>query len=191
MSKYKLRGAYHYDEFKKDTPYRKHVLDLVEKISEVVPFGSTLFEVGAGEGLILRKLDEKGYVVEGCDTDRHAVALAYDKGNKVMHGQIDDFTEDGDEYGAVLMCDVLEHVNDPISTIMIAKKIAPILVIAIPDRKDRHAQHEVTPEDIESYVGTGYKLVHRSQRHARHLMIYVRPTDDEREPLTDHTGIDV
>ena len=172
MSKYKLRGAYHYDEFSKKTIYRSHVESLILEIMEVIGTGPKVaFEIGAGEGLILSQLKAKGLFAVGCDVDTHAVALAADKDNDVeLVTQDCKYSEHG-PVDIVLMCDVLEHVDDPRRVVNEAKKMGDFIVIAIPDRKDRHAQHEVNPNDIERLMD-GWTLRYKAQRHARHVMIY-------------------
>ena len=174
MSKYKLRGDYHYAEFKSKTIYRSHVETLIREIMDVVgPGPKVAFEIGAGEGLILSQLKVKGLFAVGCDVDTHAVALAADKGNDVeLVTQDCKYSEHG-PVDIVLMCDVLEHVDDPRRVVNEAKKMADFIVVAIPDRKDRHAQHEVNPKDIEDMM-VGWVLRHRSQRYARHVMIFER-----------------
>jgi 2-polyprenyl-3-methyl-5-hydroxy-6-metoxy-1,4-benzoquinol methylase len=169
MSKYVERGAYHYAEFDDSTtPYHKHVMDLVQRINVFVE-GDRIFEVGAGEGLILRQLSRLGFSCLGCDIDGRAVELAVEKGNDVRLGSIESF--EAGSYDAVLMCDVLEHVEDFDRTIEAAQKMAKVVVVAVPDRLDRHAvrQHIV---DAVSTKFLSWELQHIEQRHARWLMIF-------------------
>ena len=176
MSKYQQRGAYHYEEFGKPTTYRLHVLDLVDRIMDHVPKELLLpkvAEIGCGEGLILSQLSRQGFLCEGCDVDLMAVELGKKHGNRVQLGTIDVFK--GREFHVVLLCDVLEHVENPALVMADARALAPfgLVVIAVPDRKDRHAIHEVDPRAVKSYMEpNGFECVHQSQRHARHLMIF-------------------
>jgi 2-polyprenyl-3-methyl-5-hydroxy-6-metoxy-1,4-benzoquinol methylase len=171
VSKYRQRGAYHYAEFAQNTPYKHHVLDLIDQIQKVLPAKSSLLDVGAGEGLILSRLAALGYRCKGCDLDPHAITLAEERNNDVRHGTIQDFMRE--RFDAVLLCDVLEHVPSPIAVMAQARELAPLVVIAVPDRHDRHALHEVDPAAVKSYMEpSGYKCVHQSQRHARHLLIF-------------------
>jgi len=170
MSKYAKRGAYHYaDYFDKSSIYRKHVDDLVAKVREHVPARGKIFECGAGEGLILRMLAIKGFFCRGCDIDVRAVELAVDKLNDVCLGPIESF-ESG-RYDAVLMCDVLEHVDDFDQTIEAAQKMAKLVVVAVPDRFDRHAvRHNIVDAVVSRFLG--WEMLHIEQRHARWLMIF-------------------
>lgn len=169
MSKYQQRGAYHYAEFANDTPYRKHVLDLLDQIGKLLPSGNTILDVGSGEGLITDQLCKRGYIAQGCDVDPAAVGLADQAGNKVVCEKIDFFA--GLEFDAVLICDVLEHVDDFKGTIEAAQMLAPLVVIAIPDRRDANAVRQPTLDDVVQCF-KGWELLHTSQRHARWLMIF-------------------
>lgn len=179
MSKYRARGAYHYEEFEQDTPYRRHVLDLVEQVvahTNKQLLMPKVIEIGAGEGLILSKIADQGFQCEGCDVDVTAVGLAKIYKNKVQLGDVTVFAQHSD-IDVVLLCDVLEHVENPIREMAEARRLAPngIVVIAIPDREDRHARHEVKPDQVSSYMEpNGWECIHKSQRHARHLMIWRR-----------------
>lgn len=179
MSKYRQRGAYHYEEFAKQTPYRYHVVDLVARMKEALPKGGRLLDVGCGEGLIMSQLRAIGFTVVGCEIDPIAVKLGLERGNDIRPGEIDQF--DGDSFDAVLLCDVLEHVKDPITVMATARRLAPIVVIAVPDRHDRHAIHEVTPESVHDYfpLTSCWNLVHQDRRHARHLMIFAASQGEE------------
>lgn len=170
MSKYKARGAYHYREFELWTTYREHVVDLVEKIEKHLPkelLLPTIADVGCGEGLIMSRL--RGCKVVGCEIDPWAVKLGLAKKNNIRKGSIEVFA--GLKFDAVLICDVLEHCKDPIAMLAAARELAPMVVLAVPDRPDRHAVRQVSPLDLDTYM-PGWKRVHFSTRHARHLAIY-------------------
>ena len=199
MSKYQQRGAYHYDEFRRpQSIYRAHVLDLIAQLERFLPKDLLLpkvIEVGAGEGLILREIQERmGLECLGCDLDPTAVLLAKQLGNKVELGTIDVFK--GETADVVLLCDVLEHVESPIAVMAAAREhvespiavmaaareLAPMVVIAVPDRRDPHAIHVVEPDVVKGYMEpSGYDCVYQSQRHARHLLIFKRRADDSVE----------
>jgi 2-polyprenyl-3-methyl-5-hydroxy-6-metoxy-1,4-benzoquinol methylase len=175
MSKYKQRGAYHYTEFNANTPYRHHVEDLVIQVTGRVSKQLLLpkvIEIGAGEGLILSRFEiHAGYSCKGCDLDMAAVELAHAKKNNVKLGSVEIFA--GEKADVVLLCDVLEHVPHPVAMMASACKLAPMVVIAIPDRPDAHAIHEPQPGPfIEAMKRNGFDCVYRAQRHARHLMIF-------------------
>lgn len=175
MSKYQQRGAYHYAEFADPKSiYRAHVLDLLMKISDFVPPGGQILEIGAGEGLILSELEKKGFDCIGCDTDRKAVDLAEEIDQAVvLPGSIEQWK--GKWFDAVLLCDVLEHVQDMPAMVRQAQELATIVVIAVPDRPDRHAVHMVDPHRVMVMFDVlDWRLLHDSRRHARYLLIFKR-----------------
>lgn len=181
MSKYRQRGAYHYTEFNANTPYRHHVEDLVIQVSARLkkPMPK-IIEIGAGEGLILSRFQiHAGFMCKGCDTDPVAVDLARYKKNDVKLGSIELF--EGEQADAVLLCDVLEHVQEPLEIMEKAVKIAPMVVIACPDREDPHAVNDGGSDPgwiTRRMQALGFEVVHKSQRHARHLMIFERGAGD-------------
>jgi len=177
MSKYEKRGAYHYAEFADPKSiYRKHVLDLVEKVMEHVNpklLLPTLAEIGAGEGLILSQFSRQGLSCSGCDTDPTAVRLAAEKGNRVELGSFEVFGGD-ERFDVVLLCDVLEHVKHPLAMLAAACKLSRgLVVVAVPDREDKHAIHAIDLVGVETGL-PGWEWLHRAQRHARWFGIFER-----------------
>lgn len=176
-SKYEVRGAYHYAEFKKDTPYRRHVLDLVEQVTSFVDnrlLFPKLLDIGCGEGLVMSQFSKQGFQCTGLEVDKTAIKLGREKGNTILDNQAGEdmaFVDKIEKFDVVLLCDVLEHTTDPIKVMNIAKQLADIVVVATPDREDKHATHEVRPGSVVDYF-MGWELLHCRQRHARWLMIF-------------------
>lgn len=171
MSKYR-NGAYHYEDFAKDTPYRHHVLDLIEVIKKHVTPNGDILDVGCGEGLIMSKLTEKGFKCLGLEIDDHAILWAKHHGNKVSSTDIFDISK---RYDAVLLCDSLEHIEEPDKVVDHCRGLAPVIVIAIPDRHDPHAINELDDDDILDYFDDEeWQNVHHDRRHARHLLVFKR-----------------
>ena len=176
-SKYEVRGAYHYAEFKKDTPYRHHVLDLVREVTKIQPLPTLpvpkLLDIGCGEGLVMSEFAKHGFQCTGLEIDKTAIKLGRAKGNVILDRAGEDmiFAEKFEVFDVVLLCDVLEHTVDPIRVMNIAKQLGNIVVVATPDREDKHAEHEVRPDAVMTYF-MGWELLHCRQRHARWLMIF-------------------
>jgi 2-polyprenyl-3-methyl-5-hydroxy-6-metoxy-1,4-benzoquinol methylase len=176
MSKYEKRGAYHYAEFADPKSiYRAHVLDLVDRVMEHVNkklLLPTVVEIGAGEGLILDQFSRQGLSCRGCDIDATAVRLAKEKGNRVELGSIELFTDQ--RFDVVLLCDVLEHVKHPLAMLAAACTLSRgLVVVAVPDREDKHAIHAIDLVGVETGL-PGWECLHRAQRHARWFGIFER-----------------
>lgn len=180
MSKYSEQGAYHYKLFKtKGDPYRLHVLDVNEKVMSWLRPEARILDVGCGEGLIVRTLISRGYNAIGIDTDPEAVALAIGKKNPVILTTIEDLScaQPGEHKpDAILMLDVLEHVEDLEGTIIAAQRMADLHFVAVPDRNDPGALRQLIADQVAD-IYTGWECLHSETRNARVFMVF-RKTDE-------------
>ncbi len=96
-----------------------------------------IFDVGCGFSQALIYFKNHGYRVAGLEIAEEAVAHGKKEGVHVTRGGIDDLDVVGDEYDAVLMLDVLEHLPDPEGALIsIREKIlksSGMLVIDVPN----------------------------------------------------------
>lgn len=178
MSKYRDRGAYHFDLFKiKGDPYREHVLDVVAKVRRFAsPLGfSVVLDVGCGEGLIATQLTQAGFRVVGVEPDPWARELAAKHGFRVQHISFESVPQ-GLSFEAVLFLDVLEHVGHPKRYIEMAKGMTKKLFIAVPDREDPHGDWTFEPDEMRKLaLGDGWEEGHFETRHARHFFVFYKP----------------
>jgi len=72
-----------------------------------------LLDVGCGAGEWLLKMRERGWSVEGCDFDRHAVEVARQSGLKVECGPLEKQNYPANSFDAVTLNHVIEHIPDP------------------------------------------------------------------------------
>jgi len=103
FDKYRRLGAYHWREYERQSIYRAYVDELLPWIE-----GDRVLDVGAGDGLICHKL---GAV--GVELDPLAVELANKRGANVFSGDAGALPFDPESFDAVLMGDVIEHLEDP------------------------------------------------------------------------------
>jgi DNA modification methylase len=152
FNKYKEYGDYHWKDYAdKRTVYAAHVDFLRDWVKE-----KNTLEVGAGDGLITHVLG-----IEGIDNNMEAIKIAKSKGVRVKKGSA--YNLKG-KYDAVLMGDTLEHLEDPIRAIRQARKVAPILYIVTPPKKegikDTNHYNEWTPDElIELVEKEGFELM--------------------------------
>jgi 2-polyprenyl-3-methyl-5-hydroxy-6-metoxy-1,4-benzoquinol methylase len=75
--------------------------------------GKKLLEVGCGNGEALKSMADKGWNVEGIDFDLNAVIQANSLALSVKHGTLADQNYSADNFDAIYLSHVLEHLPDP------------------------------------------------------------------------------
>jgi len=105
FTKYSLYGAYHwkwYKNPKKYKRYKEHVDRVVDWIKE-----KNVLDVGCGDGLITHLLNAKGI-----DNEMEAIKVGKRRGvENIKFGDIYDIQYQDEEFDAVFMGDVLEHLE--------------------------------------------------------------------------------
>jgi SAM-dependent methyltransferase len=108
-------------------------------------------DLGCGCGMILQKLSST-YDVIGADGSDQAVAFCAQRGVKAVIGRFpDDIPLERNTYDAVLLLDVLEHLDDDLASAKTAASLLKpggILVCTVPayqwlwTKRDEHHQHK-------------------------------------------------
>ena len=75
--------------------------------------GGRLLEIGCGSGAMLRRMEQRGWQVQGVDFDPMAVGKARSLGLQVHCGDVSQLSLSTEEFDAVVMSHVIEHVPDP------------------------------------------------------------------------------
>lgn len=110
FNKYRIKGAYHYDWYKTEPWYK-------ECVDEIVKFckGSTV-DVGCGDGLVTKKIAEKGYRAVGLDGDVDAIQLFRQHAHPAQ-GYLFDVQEleleKDDKFDYLCSLNVIEHLDHP------------------------------------------------------------------------------
>jgi SAM-dependent methyltransferase len=124
-----MRDDHYLDE---EAGRRRTARRLIDALERHVPRGRML-EVGCGHGLLLDEARARGWAVEGLElanaSREHARSLGLDVRDQTLE------QADG-VYGAVVLADVLEHLDDPVAALrQIAGLLAPggITLIVTPD----------------------------------------------------------
>ncbi len=123
-------NRFHYYE----TLWKIKALDLLDSI-ELHSKNPTLLDYGCGRGELLKMASNKGFKVFGLDPDEECVMRAGEFGTvmkfspPVMPEEIREFTFD-----VVACLHVLEHVENPIETLLALKKLSSqYLLLAVPN----------------------------------------------------------
>jgi SAM-dependent methyltransferase len=116
---------------------------LLDMIGRYAPAGR-LLDVGCGHGLLLDEARSRGYEVEGVELSRSAAAYARDVlGLPVrevpleeLDGSDDAQTPGTGGFAAIVLADVLEHVEDPVAAIRRCRQLlrpGGVLCVVTPD----------------------------------------------------------
>jgi 2-polyprenyl-3-methyl-5-hydroxy-6-metoxy-1,4-benzoquinol methylase len=115
---------------------RRSAIRLLELLDTHVRRGR-LLQVGCSYGLLLDEARRRGYEVEGVELSREATRYARERlGLKVHETAIEDLELEGALYDAILLVDVLEHLEDPLATLeCLLAALAPggAMLIVTPD----------------------------------------------------------
>jgi SAM-dependent methyltransferase len=95
------------------SPIHRREVDAGVRCLAAVPQGR-LLDVGCGGGEWLLTMRERGWSVEGCDFDKHAVEVARQRGLKVKCGSLEEQNYPDNSFDAVTLSHVIEHVPDPV-----------------------------------------------------------------------------
>jgi SAM-dependent methyltransferase len=116
---------------------------LLRHVEKAAPRGR-LLEVGCGHGLLLDEARRRAWVVSGLEPARAARAHAESLGLDVRDARLEDLdpaTDGG--YEAIVMADVIEHLDDPVGALRAAAALlAPggALCVVTPDPASRTAR---------------------------------------------------
>jgi SAM-dependent methyltransferase len=117
----------------------RRLLDAVERHA---PRGRML-EVGCGHGLLLDEARARGWAVEGLEIADASLAHARDALGLDVRAATLEEVEPCDRYQAVVLADVLEHLDDPVDALgRIARLVVPggVALIVTPDPASRTAR---------------------------------------------------
>jgi 2-polyprenyl-3-methyl-5-hydroxy-6-metoxy-1,4-benzoquinol methylase len=115
---------------------RRSAIRLLDLLDTHVPRGR-LLQVGCSYGLLLDEARRRGYDVEGVELSREAARYSRERlGLKVHEMAIEELELEGARYDAILLVDVLEHLEDPLATLeYLRAALAPggAMLIVTPD----------------------------------------------------------
>jgi SAM-dependent methyltransferase len=110
-----------------EQPERRRIFSrLLEEIESVLGRRGRLLDVGAGEGALLRAASARGWRAEGVEVSSAMVRHVREAlGLEVHQGTLEKLSLPEAAYDAVILNHVLEHVQNPVSTL---RRIAALLV---------------------------------------------------------------
>ena len=110
----------------------REYLDFIGKHTQ----GKSLLDIGTGSGLLPHMAKEQGYEVEGTDLSKHVSDNVPAKaGFPIHHGTLEEI-EFARKYDVITMLHVLEHTQDPLSTLKRSKELlndGGYIVVVVPN----------------------------------------------------------
>lgn len=110
---------------------------LLERAIELHPAAKSLLDVGAGTGLLVAEARDQGLQAEGVEPSRWCVETAARTRDVHLHqGTLEDHADQLGRYDLVMLVDIVEHVDSPMTLLRGAMKVlAPggRIVIVTPD----------------------------------------------------------
>lgn len=171
FTKYEQFGAYHWRQYEKGTKYKAHADRIKNWVKE-----TNILDVGAGDGLITSLLGAKGI-----DNEPEGVRLAQEKGVDVVMGDAYNLPFEDNSFEAITMIDIIEHLDTPIKALKEAKRVAPVLYVNTPPKKDDgtltdkfHVQEWSPLGLVELVESVGYKLDGCVMVYPKEKMMYAK-----------------
>ncbi len=116
---------------------RRTARRLLDLLAPHVVAGGRLLDVGCGHGLLLDEARLRGYAAEGLELSDDAVAHARGTlGLPVRTIPLEDPELDGEQYDAIVLADVLEHLDDPVGALERCRDLLALdgaLLVITPD----------------------------------------------------------
>lgn len=103
---------------------KKCFVHILKKILNYVNKGNIL-DVGAATGFLLEVAKEIGFEPYGIEISEYASSIAKKKfgDDKIYNGTLETHPFKENFFDLITMCDVIEHVKDPINMLLIANKL--------------------------------------------------------------------
>ncbi|RME59781.1 MAG: class I SAM-dependent methyltransferase, partial [Candidatus Dadabacteria bacterium] len=116
---------------------RASFLKALKKLKKhLPPQGARVLDVGTAGGAFLEAAEDFGYQAVGIEPSDYLVEAGKKKGLNIYGGTLQDNPIKGEKFDMVCFWDVLEHIADPVETILLAKEMLKpdgILLINYPD----------------------------------------------------------
>ena len=128
------RGEFYDNSEEKFIELFKPIVNLIKKHKK----RGIIIDVGCSSGILLLLLKEEGFNVMGIEPNKNAFEKARKKlGKKVYHGTLQRFIKNKrTKFDCIIYNHVIEHIENPIAEISLAKKILKkdgLLIVGVPN----------------------------------------------------------
>ena len=181
-------GYVDYEEDKKAT--QKTFVTYLDKISQLTK-GRKIFDIGTATGYFLDMARERGWSTGGVEISAYAAGIAKNKGHNIFLGDLAELRIE-ENYDAITMWDVLEHLSDPAKYLKIINNIlnqGGILALNTIDNSSWWARfwgknwHAILPPEHLFYysakslkillANNGFKIIERSKIGKQFTLSYI------------------
>jgi SAM-dependent methyltransferase len=133
-------------------------------LSRYVKPGARIADLGCGCGMMPWKLQNAGYEVVGMDMADEAIAFAAQRGVKVLKGGLPAPIpfEANDKFDAVLMLDVLEHLEHDVASAKAAAdllKPGGVMICTVPAYQWLYSQRDADHQHFRRYAKKQYRAL--------------------------------
>lgn len=129
FDKYDLVGAYHWDECDPRSPrFNPPLVARYEIVATRVEITDRVLDMGCGDGYLLGRLAARCQSAVGIEFEPSAVALALQRLSTcdrctVLQGSVYELPFPDGEFDAVIMADVIEHLENPVQAVQEAGRV--------------------------------------------------------------------
>jgi len=129
-----------------EEPARRELFGwFLDQIAAFTVPGKRLLEIGSNVGLFLQVAAERGWEEHGIEPSRWAVEEGTRRfGVRLQRGSVDELDEKPDAADVIVMLDVLEHLNDPLSALRRLRSVINgegLLVLSTVNLDGLHARY--------------------------------------------------
>lgn len=169
FTKYHTKGAYHWHRLTNtDGRYFRYVYLVKDWIKE-----TNVLDVGAGDGCITKILG-----IKGVDDEPEAVRFAQEKGADVILASAYSLPFEDEEFDAVFMGHVLEHIKYPFIVLEEVRRVLKknlYIVSPVPGGEDQFHYKDWDMEELKELVeSAGFELVEPMFRPKRDENIHAK-----------------
>lgn len=186
-------------------------LEFIAKVlSESLPEGATVLDVGCGNGIISRSLGRKGFNVLGIDVSDKAIEKAKSLNDlpnvRFQLMSAEQLAVSNEKYHAVVCSEVLEHLNEPhklLNVLYQSLRNEGVLIVTVPNGKGPREVFITKPVQslrkknnwlwkfvqwLKSLFGYGGTTVQSSADDLTHIQFF---TKKSLEQLASHTSFKI
>lgn len=166
---------------------KKRLKFILDAITENIPSGEEILDVGCGNGIITAAVGKSGFVVTGIDASEKTIAAAQSSNTlpnvKFMVVPAGELAVQRGKFSAIICSEVLEHLHDPSSLLTVLRtslRDRGILVVTVPNGRGPRELLVTKPvQYLQKKNNIVWKLVSGFKKLLRYKGITVQSSADD------------